>query len=63
MSLDIRIKVNDERKQKLQEIDDKVDANKSKVIQRLIDEAIDEFHERLFKADGPIKTMGTPKHE
>ena len=63
MPLDIRITVNDDRKRKLNEIDGAVDADKTTIKQRLMDEAIDEFHEKLFKADGPIKTMGTSKHE
>ena len=63
MSLDMRITVNNERKKKLNEIDGAVDANKTTIRQRLMDEAIDAFHDELFKPSQVIETMGTTKNE
>lgn len=63
MSLDIRITVNEDRKNKLNEIDNVVDANKTTIRQRLMDEAIDAFHDELFKPSQVIETMGSTKNE
>lgn len=63
MSLNIRITVNEDRKNKLNEIDDVVDANKTTIRQRLMDEAIDAFHAKMFKSDEPIKAMAGPANE
>ena len=57
MPLDIRITVNDDRKRKLNEIDGAVDADKTTIKQRLMDEAIDAFHKKLFKPGDVAERM------
>ena len=63
MSLDMRITVNEDRRIKLNEIDDVVDANKTTIRQRLMDEAIDAFYDELFKPSQVIETMKGPTNE
>lgn len=63
MQLNIRITVNKERREKLDRIDGVVDANKTKIRQRLMDEAIDNFYDSLFKPSDIAKTLKGPTNE
>lgn len=63
MSLDMRITVNEDRRIKLNEIDDAVDANKTTIRQRLMDEAIDALHAKMFKPSQVIETLGSAENE
>lgn len=63
MSLDMRITVNEDRKKKLNEIDGVVDANKTTIRQRIMDEGIDALHAKLFSTQSVIDTMDGPTNE
>lgn len=63
MSLDMRITVNEERKKKLNDIDGEVDANKTTIRQRIMDEGIDALHAKLFSTQSVIEIMKGPTNE
>ncbi len=63
MSLDMRITVNQDRRDKLDAIDDKVDANKTTIRQRIMDDGIDALHAKLFSTKSVIETMKGPTNE
>lgn len=63
MSLDIRMKVNEDRKQKLIDIDGAVDADKTTIRLRLMNDAIDSFHAKLFNTGQVVETMLSGKNE
>ena len=57
MALEIRVVVDEERKAKLNEIDALVDANKTTVRLRLMNEAIDALHSKLCKPEQVLANM------
>jgi len=63
MAKEIRIFLNDDQHRKFDEIALASEGNKTVVKGKLIDEALNRFHSRLFGADEPIKTMGTDANE
>ena len=57
MALPIRLSVNEDRKKKLNAIDKVVDANKTTIRQRIMDEGIDALHAKLFSTQSVIDSM------
>ena len=61
MSLDIRIKLNDEYEVKFLEIAEASEGNKTVVKNKMIEFAIDRFHKKLFKPVDIRDGMKEPK--
>lgn len=57
MSLAIRTKVNEERREKLDKIDKNVDANKTTIQQRIMDKGIDDLYDSIFDSNGALAKL------